>query len=214
MKKIKIFDLTKGSCAFHLIYPNDNSYDEIIAMPFLQDIQNLNLDNAKKIVAFLKKWKCRYLPTNCNKILKDTLLNLSNIFNELRNEKIQTVNLNDGNNKNKIETIYSTLNKKIKPTATSKIMHLINKNLFPMWDRNIAEGYSIDVNNRTTKSYIIFMKKIQSILVRMHKDTKANDWDDFISKIEGVTFGAKYSLPKIIDEYNYMKFTYNHPFKL
>ncbi len=87
-----------------------------------------------------------------------------------------------------IEDIYGILSvvKGIEYTGASKVMHLLSTELFVMWDGAIREEYGC---NNTAEAYITFLKKMQE------------KFRDIVWNVPDKT------LPKAIDEYNYVTIT-------
>jgi exonuclease VII large subunit len=210
MVKIKFVSLVKGSCLFHYVYSNDTSYDDILSKTFWSNLSQITISETREILRFLNKWKCR-LSNNCAQNLQQSLQQISPQMQSFQTQRLENIILNSQNIQ-QITTIYNNLNNVIKPTATSKVMHLINVNLFPMWDQYICEGYGIKSNCRTAQNYINFMQQLQKILNnivnKIIRQRNVNQ-QQAIQIIKNSTFQGKYSLVKILDEYNYMKFTYS-----
>ena len=90
-------------------------------------------------------------------------------------------------------------------TATSKILHIINPELFVMWDRAIISGYG-GYNRRLF--YTDFLRRMQKLanyaISQIEKECCVSREDAIESlKCDG------HSLAKALDEYNFMKFTKN-----
>lgn len=84
------------------------------------------------------------------------------------------------------------------PVATAKALHLLAPAYFPLWDETIAREYGCDYSNSRLATdraaqYLKFMKLCQRIAAR------------FAPPI-GIPATGK-TLLKVIDEYNYVKFT-------
>lgn len=110
------------------------------------------------------------------------------IFEKLKKEEFQKTNLNIiGDN---IKEIYAILSKVkgIKYVGASKIMHLINRRLFVMWDNAIKKAYGIRTS--MPEDYLNFLKLMQV-------------------KFKDVNWTEGKPLTKAIDEYNYASFTLN-----
>lgn len=85
---------------------------------------------------------------------------------------------------------------KTNPVATAKALHILAPNLFPLWDNKIALAYKCYYNKNPSKEYSKFMKLMKI----------------FASKVENyvdISIYPNKSLLKLIDEYNYFKFTNN-----
>lgn len=77
------------------------------------------------------------------------------------------------------------------PVAVAKALHLLAPAFFPLWDDKIAKGYHCSYLNQPSAKYLAFI----CISKNMAQDLQA--------KVQ--TGGA--TLLKMIDEYNYAKFT-------
>ena len=81
------------------------------------------------------------------------------------------------------------------PVAVAKALHLLAPNFFPLWDDQIAKAYRCYYDNEPAKEYIKFMK----IIKEMSEKVKEYVDPSKCSK----------TLLKLIDEYNYSKYTKN-----
>jgi len=81
--------------------------------------------------------------------------------------------------------------KRKSPVAVAKALHLLAPNFFPLWDKEIARAYGCNYNNNPAKKYISFCKKIRSLAEKVQNYKKHPDK----------------TLLKLIDEYNYSKYT-------
>ena len=90
-----------------------------------------------------------------------------------------------------IKEIYSKISgiEGVKNTGASKVMHLLNKDLFLMWDSYMRDEYGFS-DKANEQGYFEYLKKIQG-------------------KVKNVelTMSNK-TLPKIIDEFNFMEITF------
>ena len=79
------------------------------------------------------------------------------------------------------------------PVATAKALHLLAPEFFPIWDQKIAQAYGCDYSSRPAERYLLFMRKMQSLVTALGfaKSSAPSD---------------KTAL-KVVDEYNYSRFT-------
>ncbi len=77
------------------------------------------------------------------------------------------------------------------PVGVSKTLHLLGPDFFPLWDEKIAKGYNCYYLNEPGLKYISFCKEMKVF---------AEQVNDYIEP------GNK-SIVKIIDQYNFAKFT-------
>ena len=101
-----------------------------------------------------------------------------------------------------IKEIYKRLSevKGIGSTSASKIMHGVIPELFMMWDENIRSGYGYASNE---VGYLRFMREMQRIL-RGVIETYGGSPEELCHE---ACPDAKKTLTKLLDEFNYMKFT-------
>lgn len=150
------------------------------------------------------------------KKLGETLRSLENDFDVLRNRRFLTIDFNERNVSIAIKNIFSRI--RSIPyigghTSTPKIMHLLNPEIFVMWDEDIRKSYQ-ERNSRITDSprgYLEFLKQTQEELMRSirgRQERTGRGLDEVETEIR-----SKYknkTLARIIDEYNWMM---AHPFK-
>ena len=160
-----------------------------------------NLDN---VIEFLSKWNTR-VPIRRNKEeIKRTIISLKEAFNSLERISLENFNTNEETLKS-TERIFEILSKlelktpsgrpvHLKSTGVSKVMHAMNPNLFVMWDNGICEYYGCYPN---AKGYIRFMETMQEIARSILKE----------HKVEEIFKNTNRTLPKLLDEYNWAKFS-------
>jgi len=130
--------------------------------------------------------------------LRDVLENLE-ILKSFRERNVTTLSENDEQN---IERIFNEFMESLQiasgkksPVAVVKALHLLAPNFFPLWDYQIARAYGCNYHNNPAERYIQFMKVMK----------------EFYEQIRNYNISPKYSkdktLLKLIDEYNYSKYT-------
>ena len=77
------------------------------------------------------------------------------------------------------------------PVAVAKALHLLAPNFFPLWDNNIARAYGCYYDENPAEKYVSFCKITKALVDKV---------TSFISRSEK-------TLIKLIDEYNYSKYT-------
>jgi len=145
------------------------------------------------------------------KRLGGTLRSLKNEFASLRNKKFLKIDFKDETLSHAIETIYSKLDPIPylgSPTTISKILHLLNPEIFVMWDNAIADFYhEIDPDvGYSASGYLEFLKLTQetvsATLGKSERETGKS-----LDKIEA-ELRNKYqnkTMAKLIDEYNWIR---------
>jgi len=78
------------------------------------------------------------------------------------------------------------------PVAAAKALHLLAPDFLPLWDDKIARAYGCYYNHRPEQKYVVFSRQMQ-ILARQLQ--------------EYVPSGCNRTFLKLIDEYNYAKYT-------
>jgi hypothetical protein len=140
------------------------------------------------ILAVWNVSRFRFMANNTQRLidLKKAFEECKPLFEQLKGKHIKTVNLDEI--KDTVELIYSKFSKikGVEYTGTSKVMHLLNRDLFVMWDRDIREEYGFDVAGN---DYFNFLKLMQ-------EKFKNIDWN-MLNK----------TLAKAIDEYNQVTIT-------
>lgn len=193
----------------------DVIYEECVnCLDEVKDLSKIGDKEVIKIIDFLVGWKCRGLvgssSPNIQKMsrqledMKKTLRSLNNKFKKLKGYTLKDVPFENEGIEKAILTIYKDIDsiEQIGPTATSKIMHIINPRLFIMWDEAIrSDKWGYGCERGTADQYIEFMKKMQSIAIAL----KTN-WEE--KEIE-IAIKKRRTLTKLIDEANYMGITRN-----
>lgn len=117
---------------------------------------------------------------------KSVVDDLKPYFEKFREESIENINFDDY--EKEIKYIFRKLSKikGIQYTGASKLMHLTTPEVFVMWDAYIRKAWGF-------------------------KKGEADDYFDFLKKMQeefkGIGKIKKRTLAKLIDEYNYVKFT-------
>lgn len=97
-----------------------------------------------------------------------------------------------------IKEVYTgTKMKHLGPTGISKILHLLNPELFVMWDNDIRRKISKKPFSASSRGYLNFLKWIQGELIEA---TKGRTIEEIRNKIGGEYIDRK-TLAKLVDEY-------------
>ena len=144
------------------------------------------------------------------KRLGEILRSLEEEFKELRSKQFIAVKFSEEKFSNAIKKIYSELDSIPfigSPTIISKILHLLNPEIFVMWDNDIRKMYK--AKNRcvanTPEGYLAFLKEAQEELKEAFEDMQreAEKEIDEIEREIKAKYGCK-TLARIIDEYNWL----------
>lgn len=79
------------------------------------------------------------------------------------------------------------------PVSVAKALHPLAPDFFPLWDNKIAQAYGCAYSSNPAEKYLIFFRKSKEMAEKLHSSVDA--------KAMGKT------LLKLIDEYNYAKYT-------
>ncbi len=141
------------------------------------------------------------------------------ILQQFRKRDIFSYNAKDSNTIgvlfNDMLRALQTPNGSKSPVAASKALHLLAPSFFPLWDNKIADAYHClwDASDVSLTKYLQFMTKSLQIaedVVQSYIQTNSVDRQTAIQTIckEGSTnLPFTKSLLKIIDEYNYARYT-------
>lgn len=180
-------------------------------------------DKVDAILVILLTWNqafYRYKPIDANHVetFSNVMREFERIFDLLKGKNLDNINLGQEIFENRDSTIADLPSYKdvillifdgflevLGPTGASKAMHLINSKLFMMWDNAIRKHYSCST---TSEDYIKFMENMQRIakeIVRSYCEEFNCSREEAIENICKIANGK--TLPKLIDEYNYVRFT-------
>lgn len=182
-----------------------------------RDISKLEVRHVKEIIkVFLFVWGqmgrtiSRVNDSEWEQLAK-ALRDKSALFQKLHNESLLTVNLEASQVKEAIKEIYNAIKVKfIGPTAVSKILHLLNPELFVMWDEAIRRKiYNV---SGTAEGYLNFLREVKRKVEEMISNetrrtgrSKEEIIEKICSELPSEKLGEKYTrktLAKLIDEYN------------
>lgn len=77
------------------------------------------------------------------------------------------------------------------PVAVSKALHILAPDFFPIWDQKIAKAYGYNYYKKPEKKYFSFCRFIKNVA----------------DKVEDYVVHSDKTLVKLIDEYNFSKYT-------
>lgn len=146
--------------------------------------------------------------------LGQALRSLEKEFAEIRNKRFLTVDFNDERILNAVKTIYSKLDHLScfgGQTTISKVLHLLNPEIFVMWDSTIRKMYKPH-NSRireNSEGYLEFLKETQGEFLEALNDRArltGKTLDEVEEQIRDRYRGK--TIAKIADEYNWIK---THP---
>ncbi len=190
MKKLLKEKLIEG----HKRYSFETKFDKSYIcykekFKIFKDINNLSVDDVREIaIGFANSWHSR-IDKNSTESILNHLKNIQNLLLNLDGDCLFNLVLDD--NEEEITKIYSRFPEEVKPTGRSKILHMLNGNVFPMWDNGTRIKYGVYPN---AQGYFNYMNLIQKQLKILSKED--------IKEIEKLTGRP---IIKIIDETNWLE---------
>lgn len=217
--------LLRGVSLFHKPGSSDGAYDETLeTVLVLRARWNFQgacpRELADKLVWFVNhsRWKTRY-PNDADSVsrLQKGLSEMGTQLQPLSQLTFEEADLSERliNGFTISETAEQALDKisrlqgKRHITAASKFLHLLAPRFFVMWDGAIRGGYGV---TKVKKPYAKFLERVSHEAREALDSVKADHARDINSDKAAIAFlqkegPCKMPLPKLLDEYNYMKFT-------
>jgi len=202
---------------------DDWAYDEawVQAKKFVdwRNLDSLPLEEIEnRVILFLNRWAC-HLPTQTRlaERIKDVYRKSVPFLQALDGEAIQDI---DFDQKKKVENnehrnsrimlrvfqnFYST-GYHFRDVAASKVLHMVNPDLFVMWDTRICRAYSVQ---KSPKGYVYdfipLMKKKANEVIESYMKNKEFSREKAVKALN--EFRPLKTLAKLLDEYNYLTYT-------
>ncbi|WP_455365060.1 hypothetical protein [[Eubacterium] cellulosolvens] len=196
------------------VYALDSLYQRIVKRRDIWDRLNEITDYSTETIVlnFLNQWKCR-LSYVCAPSLAKTLRSCSQIFSQFRDDHLEKVNPDYlFNHSEPIEEAFWRISsvragrRSIGPTATSKILHLVNPQFFMMYDRNIRLGYGCSENESGYMHFMLIMKQLGDNLIYEYASTRKISKTEALHHLAAECKSSATTLPKLLDEYNWIEF--------
>lgn len=204
-----------------MYHQNDSKYDAAYASYMLyrnktqtkwDNPHSLDYEEIERLVRFLRQWECfRFKKTDdITPLLLNNMKSEVPLLNTLQSKTLLDVNF-DEDAKQVIAKCFNGIAQiqNYESVATSKALHVaVNPDLFVMWDRAIQSEYLMETNNGRTyaREFLPWMQEIanQAVDEVMTKESRSR-----AAAIKSFTDNCekKNSLAKIIDEYNFAKYT-------
>lgn len=226
-----LYDIIWGAITFRniTVIPGAWSYNQAYLSivgndRFLETLryhpQDLNVNDVRNIfVEFLNKWGCRL--RNYDNVtatnLKNCIVGVHSELLPIQNYSILDFDLDAAENRERIENVFnrfwfygSNIAKNFGPTATSKTIHIINPNLFIMWDDKIRLRYWIQNNEiiDSGRGYCFFLIEAKRIATRLVEECRErfNITNPGLWLSEKLNINPPYSVIKFIDEFNWLAY--------
>jgi hypothetical protein len=173
---------------------------------------NLPEFEIKKLFNFIKSWD-RFFRGDLERF-QTTYPKILSILEKLKDERIEETKFTDQLKKD-VRDVFDmvancALDNRYESTDASKILHTILPNFFVMWDKKIKDNL-VGGGGLGAVYAFRFLPQMQSELNEAIEKCMEDKWikrGEAIAHIRKETNGA--TLPKLIDEYNYMKYTKEH----
>lgn len=199
--------------AFYKFEPRANKYDNFMANknPELWNVPNLPDKEVINLFKFIRSWD-RFF-TGQKHIFTKTFSEYFHEINNLEGKTFLEIDLSDKKVQTSMFNVFDNFAQcnetgNYESTAASKLAHAMNPELFIMWDTNIREGYlgaqeEKDANNYVYDFLPLMKVELNELLTYCIGDgnISRNEAYNLLEKITGN------SVPKLIDQYNYMTFT-------
>jgi hypothetical protein len=171
----------------------------------------VSLQEIEKLLRFIPKWDGHFRGKDPEKFSNVYSAALP-VIKELEHEKLETAKL-DAEQLQKISKVFDALSRyseqAYESTDCSKILHTILPDLIVMWDREIRKGIVGNENRKEAEIYAF------NFLPKMQIELKEAIGTCMEAEMLGFEEAARYirkscgfeSLPKLIDEHNYVIYT-------
>jgi len=200
-------------------YPTayENSYEEARTGINWKELGSLSNRVIKDVVLlFLNRWNCRIPKTDdVAKSIKNTYKKTIPFLKALDGEVLQDVNFDDSKKVDEKElrhykiirlaySKFSLVGYKFGEVAASKVLHMINPELFVMWDNAIPTCYGLRLNSKSySYGFMPVMQYEANEAITTYMKDKDCERDTAIKEITSKYYGR--TLAKLVDEYNWMR---------
>jgi hypothetical protein len=206
----------------------DQAYVDILKEhDFLQGLRDhpgdLKVEEIRNIlVKFLNRWGCRL--RNYDNLtasaLQGCLVRVHAELSDLRNDSIFGFRLENIEMTERVERLFNGLwhcgsgsaaAGNFGPTATSKLLHVMNPDFFSLWDESIRLAYWKEDDRiiESGRGYCIFMDRLREVAesLRAECERKYGTPDPARLISERLKIDPPHSILKFIDEFNWVTYT-------
>ena len=175
---------------------------------------DLPIDEIRKLFNFIKSWD-RFFQGDVE-LFRGIYAEVSSTLQELKNERIEDTSFT-GELKIRVRDVFDkvgncTLIDRYESTDASKILHTILPNFFVMWDDKIKEGVIQGRDNGAAYAFY-FLPKMQ---LELREAIETCMEEGKLDRIDAIKYICEKcdgkTLAKLVDEYDYMKYTKKNPF--
>jgi len=160
----------------------------------------------KYLIRFLDLWGVRRTAERIElEQLVDAIRELRGELERLKGVRLTDVNLDDKRIEESIRRIYERISsvKGVGATSASKIMHVLNPNLFVMWDSDIRSDYDMGEGSKDYLNFIRMMQEKAIAFLKYFGEERGCGRDE-AERLLSEEHGGK-SIAKLIDEYNWLR---------
>ena len=180
---------------------------------------DLSVDEVKtNVIGFLNKWKCRLpytdsLAKSIKEAHRDSIPFLSALeevtIQDWKGDDIREVEGRSLTNSEILLRVFSrfvTIGEHFSYVATSKVLHFLEPKLVVMWDNTIASQYHTPMTAANyVYRFIPWMKRMVNEAIEMYSTDKGCSREEAVLALN--QYRPPKTIAKLLDEYNYMKFT-------
>lgn len=169
--------------------------------------ETITQNEIRNLHEFVNAWgtRCQWSVEELTQSIIDELPKLS----ALSNTTILDIDFENNYCRKIIEDIFKHIAEcgpRHEATGTSKILHMLNYQLFVMWDEKIRNGYACGANSKNyAHSFLPRMQMLSKKAIKEAEDKLAISQNHAIKRL----CKCGHTLTKVIDEYNYVKYTWN-----
>lgn len=199
--------------AFYRYERRADDYDIFMAVkrPELWKERDLPDGEVSNLFRFVRHWD-RFF-TGKEYLFKEVYAENFDEIQRLSGKRFIEVNLEDRDVQDCMLKIFDgfatcNLTRQYEATAASKLTHAMNPDLFIMWDTKIRRAYLGSQEDKDSRDYVhnflLLMKtELRELLYTCTSNSKISDTEayELLEKITGN------SVPKLIDQHNYMRYT-------
>jgi len=211
-------DLFIGHKSFWKIERRAKHYDI-----YMREVKNwkkwpdsVSMDEIEKLLQFIPKWDGHFRCKNSTRFA-EIIKQIIPTIEELKDEKLENAKFNS-EYLQKIRTIFDKVAKcqgRYQSTDCSRILHTILPHMIVMWDRKIRLGILGNENKKKGSMYALdFLPKMQNELFEAIGTCMEEEKLERKEAIKYIRQGCgNETLPKLIDEHNYVIHTKPIDFK-
>jgi hypothetical protein len=164
------------------------------------------------VLKFLNQWKCR-LEYSCASDLAKTLRECSESLSKFKKHSMEQMTIDSLiADSDTIQEVFRRITsvqagrRTVGATATSKMLHLVNPSFFMMSDQNIRHGYGCFDNEFGYMNFMWRMKVFEDAVIRAYSTARNVPTNSAFASLASECESAATTLPKLLDEYNWVRF--------